>query len=555
MSEERGTFQAYITKPSRNLKIVLIVYLFKVIIQFYINNYINKYYICQYLPITNLSYIQNMKEPAVIYIRKSTDNKNKQVLSLEAQRCEMIKLAKTHNLDIVEIFEESASAYKTGRPVLKQMLKAITLGKAKTILTWKFNRLARNLKEGGEIVHMLQQGDIEKIITYEKTYTDKDHAVILAVELGSANQDSRNISVDVKRGYRKKLEKGGWPYKAPLGYKTDHNLRKPVIDRKIAKHIKKMFELYSTGDYSTKALAEILYDDGFRSKAGNKVSHSNIHLMLQRKFYFGLMESNGKLYQGTHTPLITKKMYDLCQEVRTSYKKIKPQQEKKLDFSLRGLFSCGKCGCAITAQKQKGINYYNCTNGKKICDAKKKYYREDELESSLLSQLETLGMDSELIDIVHDASLERFHNEVVDTKADKKRLEAELQALKAKESMLTDKLLERVISNDVYASKSNELQLEIFDCERRIEESELDIEKELATFELTKKAFKAFDIKSSEFSDMDSDKKSQTLKKLLSNSTLKYENGDKSLYLQYKKPYDVIARADYTELCPELLPD
>lgn len=209
----------------------------------------------------------------------------------------------------------------------------------------------------------------------------------------------------------------------------------------------------------------------------------------------------------------------------------------------------------ITAEKQKGINYYHCTNGKKICNQKKKFIREDKLEQTLLSQLETIGMSDELIDIVHGASLEKFHNDVVDTNANKKRLEAELDTLKAKESMLTDKLLQGILSNEVYGAKTKEIQLDIFDIERRIEESGLDIEKELATFELTRTAFKAFDFNAISFSELDSEKKSLTFKMLLSNSTLKNQNGVKSLVLQYKKPYDVIARADYIELCPELLLD
>ena len=55
---------------------------------------------------------------------------------------------------------------------------------------------------------MLQNKIIKEIRTYERVYLPSDHAVLIAVELGSANQDSRNISVDVKRENRKKLARG-----------------------------------------------------------------------------------------------------------------------------------------------------------------------------------------------------------------------------------------------------------------------------------------------------------------------------------------------------------
>jgi len=489
------------------------------------------------------------------YYRKSSESEDRQVQSLESQRTEMMNIAKRNNLNVVKEYQESQSAKIPGRPHFLQMINDIKSGKVNSILTWKLDRLARNMIEGGLIMELLTTGVIKEIRTYDKIYYPSDNILFMSVIFGMANQYSRDLSENVKRGHRTNLENGRWPNKAPLGYKNNKNTKEANICRKEAPYIKKAFEMYATRNHSVKDIADVLYEKGFRSKTGKKVSHSNIHLMLTKTFYFGLMESHGKFYKGNHTPLISKKIFDECTEIRKSYKKTKEQPQKKLSFSMRGLFSCELCGCMITAKKQKGINYYHCTNGKKICNQKKKFIREDKLEQTLLSQLETIGMSDELIDIVHGASLEKFHNDVVDTNANKKRLEAELDTLKAKESMLTDKLLQGILSNEVYGAKTKEIQLDIFDIERRIEESGLDIEKELATFELTRTAFKAFDFNAISFSELDSEKKSLTFKMLLSNSTLKNQNGVKSLVLQYKKPYDVIARADYIELCPELLLD
>lgn len=489
------------------------------------------------------------------YYRKSSESEDRQVQSLESQKNEMMKIAQQNNLNVVLEYSESQSAKIPGRPQFLQMIKDIKSGKVNAILTWKLDRLARNMIEGGMIMELLTTGVIKEIRTYDKTYYPSDNILFMSVIFGMANQYSRDLSENVKRGHRTHLESGRWPNKAPLGYKNNRNTKETDVCKTEAPYIRKAFEMYATGNHSVKEIAEVLYGKGFRSKTGKKVSHSNIHLMLKKKFYFGIMESYGKLYKGNHKPLVSKRLFDECQEVRLNYKKPKAQPEKKLSFSMRGIFSCEVCGCMITAEKQKGINYYHCTNGKKICNQKKTFIREDDLEQTLISKIEKLGMPDELIDIVHDASLERFHNEVRDTKANKKRLEAELEALKGKESLLTDKLIEGILSNEVYKNKTKELQLDIFDMERRIEESELDTEKELATFELTKTAFKAFKIKTSEFLELNSEDKSQTYKKLLSNSTLKTENGSKTLILQYKKPYDIIAEASYSELCPKLLLD
>jgi hypothetical protein len=51
------------------------------------------------------------------------------------------------------------------------------------------------------------------------------------------------------------------------------------------------------------------------------------------------------------------------------------------------------------------------------------------------------------------------------------------------------------------------------------------------------------------------EKKQETLKMLLSNSTLKNENDSKTLILQYKKPFNIVARASNVNMCSALLPD
>jgi site-specific DNA recombinase len=52
-----------------------------------------------------------------LYIRKSTDEDDRQVLSLEAQEVELNEFATREHLHIVETFRESQTAKEPGRPV------------------------------------------------------------------------------------------------------------------------------------------------------------------------------------------------------------------------------------------------------------------------------------------------------------------------------------------------------------------------------------------------------------------------------------------------------
>lgn len=71
-----------------------------------------------------------------LYIRKSTDEDDRQVLSLEAQETELRELAEKENLTIVDTFRESQTAKEPGRPIFNQMLDRIEKGEAEGILAW-----------------------------------------------------------------------------------------------------------------------------------------------------------------------------------------------------------------------------------------------------------------------------------------------------------------------------------------------------------------------------------------------------------------------------------
>ena len=91
------------------------------------------------------------------------------------------------------------------------MLRRIEQGEASGILTWKLDRLARNFEDGGRIIGMLQRSAIREIRTFERTYLPSDNVMLIAVELGMANQYVRDLSANVLRGYREKLRRGIFP--------------------------------------------------------------------------------------------------------------------------------------------------------------------------------------------------------------------------------------------------------------------------------------------------------------------------------------------------------
>ena len=71
-----------------------------------------------------------------IYCRKSSEDEERQVLSIEAQLTELREYAKQQGLFIVREFAESQSAKAPGRPIFNQMVAELEQGNAQGIVAW-----------------------------------------------------------------------------------------------------------------------------------------------------------------------------------------------------------------------------------------------------------------------------------------------------------------------------------------------------------------------------------------------------------------------------------
>src|SRR6185295_16045128 len=98
-----------------------------------------------------------------LYARKSTDDTEKQVYSIEHQLTELRQLAIRKNLQVVAELTERRTAKIPGRPVFNDMLKRIKKGEASGILAWHPDRLARNAPDGASIMQLIDEGAIKSL--------------------------------------------------------------------------------------------------------------------------------------------------------------------------------------------------------------------------------------------------------------------------------------------------------------------------------------------------------------------------------------------------------
>ena len=71
-----------------------------------------------------------------LYARKSTEDDDKQIMSIEAQLFELREFARKENLEILEEFQESKSAKTPGRQKFNEMMSKIENMDGVGILSW-----------------------------------------------------------------------------------------------------------------------------------------------------------------------------------------------------------------------------------------------------------------------------------------------------------------------------------------------------------------------------------------------------------------------------------
>lgn len=304
-----------------------------------------------------------------IYCRKSSESEDKQILSLPAQERELKEFAYKYGLKIVGNISESKSAFKTGREGFNSMLQRIEDGEANAILTWQANRIARNSKDGGDFIYLMDEGKILELKTPCKTFSDSpDDKFFLALEFGIAKKDSDEKSKNVKRGNREKfLEQKIWIGPAKQGYLNYMDPitkeKSVVVDKERLPLIEKAIKLLLMGSYTPmevfhKLNNEWCYRTRKTRKQGDRpLAKSGFYKVLNDPFYYGLMVRREGEVMGKHHPIITKDEFERIQVMLGS--KGQPHLAK-YEFPYKGVLKCGECGAAITAEHKWQIICPNC---------------------------------------------------------------------------------------------------------------------------------------------------------------------------------------------------
>lgn len=320
---------------------------------------------------------EEMKEKIFLIARVSDENQ-RPALVAQKNRLEDYTVRKDWRKYTYHEFDESA--YRDTRQKFADLVAEIEEASESQpciVVFDKIDRYTRDISQAEvqRFGRLVNKGRIEIHFPSDNLYITKDSPASDLFRLGIgmllAQYYSDSIRDNVKRRFEQMRKDKIWLHRAPVGYLNYKNpateKKTVIVDKARAPYVVKAFEMRAEG-ISYAVIAKRLVDDGFtRVKSGGKpINKAFIERIINNKFYYGVMVINGVEYPHKYEPLISRALYNQCQEVGRSLKHTKTKYDSK-DYTFKKIVTCGKCGRVVSSFKSRNTIYLRCASGGKEC--------------------------------------------------------------------------------------------------------------------------------------------------------------------------------------------
>ncbi len=478
---------------------------------------------------------------AVLFCRVSSKEQEETGYSLDSQERLLRSYTERKSYGVGKLFaiSESAGSSKQ-REIFKTMVAYVQKENIKIIICEKVDRLTRNFKDAVWIDEWLEK-DSER-----EVHLVKDSLIL---HRGSRSQEKLNwgirilfaknyidnLSEEVRKGYKEKVEQGWMPHVPPIGYKTvgDKGKRIHVVDPYKASFVKKIFDLYVSGNYSVEKLCVIMGKEGLVSSRGGKIVKPKMYAMLTNPFYTGKFRWGDKIYQGKHEPIISDEIFEKVQSILSGKSAYKTTTR---NFQFKGLMKCLGCGGVISWEEHKGFVYGHCNHYRK-CD-QKKWSKEPDVESQLEKSFADLKLDNpKIADWILKALKDSHKDEIEYHTSKQNELQKSLEKIQNRMETLYDDKLDGVINADFYSRKAEVLTQE---KERILKEinslsktNSSYYQNSIDVYDLSQNAHKTY------METKDLDAKRRLLKLMFENLYL----NEGKLHYKYTRPFELLQKA------------
>jgi DNA invertase Pin-like site-specific DNA recombinase len=352
--------------------------------------------------------------------------------------------------------------------VFNAMLDRIEAGEAEGIIAWHPDRLARNMVDGGRIIHLIDTGKLKDLRFANSHFENTPQGKLnLAIQFTFSKYYVDELSENIRRGMRTRASHGWAPGRVPLGYVSNKETspREILPDPERFQLVERMWRLLLTGTYSITQIHDIatlqwgLRTPRKKKSGGGPMSTSGLYALFSRPFYAGVFTYEKKLRIGKHRPMITLDEFEQAQAILG--RQIRPRRSRR-QFTFTGLMRCG-CGLAITAEEK--INrygthyvYYHCTRRHADGYCREPYVQAPDLTGQIARAIDLIVLNPRAKDWLLDR-LERFEaGKMAERDAQTASLNRGIATTEAELRTLTQLRLREMITDDDFVRERTSLE-------------------------------------------------------------------------------------------------
>lgn len=399
-------------------------------------------------------------------------------------------------------------------------------GEIDMIITKSISRFARNTLDTLRYVRMLKDKDIAVFFEEENINTlTMDGELLLVILSSVAQQEVENISANVKKGLKMKMQRGELVgFQGCLGYDYHPEDKSLTINEEEAIIVHYIFQRYVEGAGAT-IISRELRNLGYKSKRGltNWPPSTIIGIINNEKYRGDILlgktftvdpitkrrlqnfgEEDRYYIKDHHERIISDEIFDKAQELlkRRGHPRRINTDGKREKYSRKYAFSslleCGFCGSNLNRRAWHATSQYKkivwqCTvatkKGKKYC-LHSKGLEESLIENAFLDAYRLLVVnDKEIVNEFLKLTEETLYEEKLEKKI--KKAEGSLSAYESKKDKLIDLRLESKIDEETFANKLFELEGNIksmrtvMDEYSEAKQSQDDLKKRIEVFRKT----------------------------------------------------------------------
>ena len=424
------------------------------------------------------------------YCRVSTDSED-QINSYKSQvqyYTDLIKNNSEWSLAGVYADEAITGTQVAKREDFQRLINDCMNGDIDLIVTKSISRFARNTLDTLKYVRMLKEKGIAVFFEKENINTlTMDGELLLVILSSVAQQEVENISANVKKGLKMKMQRGELVgFQGCLGYDYHPEDKTITINEEEAEIVRYIFKRYIEGAGGS-VIAQELQNLGYKTKRGSTTwAETTVIGIIKNEKYKGdiLMgktftldpiskrrldnfgEEDQFYIRDHHEAIISEEVFDAAQEIlkRRSKPRRLGTDGKREKFSRKYAFSCllecGFCGGTLTRRSWHSGSQYNkiiwqCVTatkkGKKFCPDSKGI-AEEIIEQAFIESYRLLCQNNK--DVL-DEFISRTEEALSAGNAGKQLAKAEkdIKSLEAKRAKLVDMHLEEIIDKVTYEAK------------------------------------------------------------------------------------------------------